>query len=427
MTSPHDLVPETETVSERLNRECSCLTLDPAALRRALARELGSEEFVDNLIESRPHLFSGTPVFIPKAEIGEMHRIVTAIEAAGRLPGYRQAALSWAPESAQADFGPHGAFMGYDFHLAAGGPKLIEINSNAGGAFLNAILARAQRACCVETDVELGKLRADEFDGAVLRMFRHEWLLQRKEGAPRRIAIVDEDPAEQYLYPEFLLAQRLFQRTGIEAVIADATALRYEQGRLLFKNAPVDLVYNRLVDFALDRPGHAALRAAYLDGAVVVTPNPHVHALYADKRNLALLSDPSLLADWGLSRAMIADLRAVPRTVVVGEDNAQVLWERRKQLFFKPFGGHGGKAVYRGDKVTKRIWEEIAQGGYVAQEFAAPGERVIRRDGRTERCKTDIRLYTYDGAILLTAVRLYQGQVTNFRTPGGGFAPVFAL
>jgi hypothetical protein len=27
----------------------------------------------------------------------------------------------------------------------------------------------------------------------------------------------------------------------------------------------------------------------------------------------------------------------------------------------------------------------------------------------------------------LTAARLYQGQTTNFRTPGGGFAPVYVV
>jgi hypothetical protein len=96
-------------------------------------------------------------------------------------------------------------------------------------------------------------------------------------------------------------------------------------------------------------------------------------------------------------------------------------------LFFKPFGGHGGKAVYRGDKVTQRVWSEIVRGGYVAQDFASPGERMVKLDGTAERRKTDVRLYTYDGRILLTAARLYQGQVTNFRTPGGGFAPVYAL
>jgi hypothetical protein len=124
---------------------------------------------------------------------------------------------------------------------------------------------------------------------------------------------------------------------------------------------------------------------------------------------------------------MLADLARVPHTVLVTSGNAPQLWETRKRLFFKPAGGHGGKAVYRGDKVTKGVWADIIRGGYVAQDFAAPSERMIRLDGKAERRKTDVRLYTYDGEILLTAARLYQGQTTNFRTPGGGFAPVFTI
>jgi|CXWL01.1.fsa_nt_gi hypothetical protein len=41
------------------------------------------------------------------------------------------------------------------------------------------------------------------------------------------------------------------------------------------------------------------------------------------------------------------------------------------------------------------------------------------------QARLDVRLYTYAGAALLAAARLYQGQTTNFRTPRGGFAPVF--
>jgi hypothetical protein len=40
--------------------------------------------------------------------------------------------------------------------------------------------------------------------------------------------------------------------------------------------------------------------------------------------------------------------------------------------------------------------------------------------------KYDLRAYTYDGAVQWTAARLYRGQTTNFRTPGGGFAPVYS-
>ncbi len=418
---------DARSVSESLNQECFCITLDRDALYRAIEREVGDTGFCETLIGTRPHLFSNAPVFISERDTAKMLRIVRAIEAAARLSLYRDAALSRAPGIARHDFGPRGVFMGYDFHLAAAGPKLIEVNTNAGGAFLNALLAKAQRACCAEIEVAMVRGKADDFEAAVLAMFRHEWMLQHRTGVPKRIAIIDDRPAEQYLYPEFLLARRFFLKHGIEAVIADAEELAYESGRLQIESQPVDLVYNRMVDFALDHPGHAALRAAYLDDAVVVTPNPHVHALYADKRNLVLLSDQTALREWGLSSDMLADLAGLPRTVLVTAENAQHLWQARKTFFFKPAGGHGGKAVYRGDKLTKGVWAEIVRGGYVAQELAAPGERMIRLDGARQARKTDVRLYVYDGQVLLTAARLYQGQTTNFRTPGGGFAPVFTI
>ena len=429
MDTPVDssVVQDSRSASERLNQECFCITLDREALCESLELEVGDPDFCAAFIRPRPYLFSNAPVFLSDANVAKMLRIVHAVEAVTRLPGYRDAALSWAPEIARHNFGPRGAFMGYDFHLTPEGPKLIEVNTNAGGAFLNALLAKAQRACCAEIEVAMGKVKADDFEFAVLRMFQHEWELQHRTGVPKRIAIVDDRPEEQYLYPEFLLAQRLLQKHGIDAIIADGRQLQYEDGRLLSGEKPVDLAYNRLVDFSFDNPEHQALRTAYLDDAVVVTPNPRVHALYADKRNLVLLSDQAKLRSWGLSPEMLADLAGVPHTVLVTNDNAQALWAARKKLFFKPAGGHGSKAVYRGDKLTKGVWTEIIRGDYVAQDFAAPSERMIKLDGTAERRKTDVRLYTYDGQILLTAARLYEGQTTNFRTPGGGFAPVFTI
>ena len=135
-----------------------------------------------------------------------MLRIVRAIEAVSRLQGYRQAALSWAPELARNDFGTRGVFMGFDFHVAASGPRLIEVNTNAGGAFLNALLADAQRACCAEIEAALGKIRSTNFESVVLSMFQKEFRLQRQVCAMSRIASVDDRPEEQYLYSEFVLA-----------------------------------------------------------------------------------------------------------------------------------------------------------------------------------------------------------------------------
>jgi hypothetical protein len=409
------------------SQTCFCVTLDRTALHAALEREAADPAFSANFIAARPHLFSNVPVFLPSAALAEMRGIVEAIESASRLAAYQRTVLAWAPASAQADHGPIGAFMGYDFHLGDAGPKLIEVNTNAGGAFLNALLARAQKACCAELEPRLRAPAGQDFEAAVARMFEAEWRRQRGVGRPRRIAIVDERPGEQYLFPEFVLARELLRRHGIEAVIGEASQLRYEYGRLLLEGSEIDLVYNRLVDFALDRPEHAALRAAYDDGAVVVTPNPRNHALLADKRNLTVLSHPAALEAIGLAPPMRERLKGVPRTRLVTAANAEALWQDRNNLFFKPSCGHGSKAVYRGDKLTKGVWREILRGGYVAQALAMPGQLMVELDGALTPRKMDVRLYTYDGELLLAAARLYQGQATNFRTPGGGFATVFAI
>jgi hypothetical protein len=56
---------------------------------------------------------------------------------------------------------------------------------------------------------------------------------------------------------------------------------------------------------------------------------------------------------------------------------------------------------------------------------ADPTGAVAEVDGAESDLKLDLRAYVYQGAIQLLAARLYAGQTTNFRTPGGGFAPVF--
>ena len=65
-----------------------------------------------------------------------------------------------------------------------------------------------------------------------------------------------------------------------------------------------------------------------------------------------------------------------------------------------------------------------AAGGEGLMKFPARPDLLVVVDGERKQLKVDIRNYTYDGRVMLVAARLYQGQTTNFRTPGGGFAPV---
>ena len=407
-------------LANQLNQECYCRTLD-RQLVETRNNPIGANEL--------NKLFSATPVFVPKTEIETMVRIVAAIESAAKLPSYQQPVLSWAPKIAAFDPGPIGAFMGYDFHLGSDGPQLIEINTNAGGAFLNVALARAQKQCChpSEQSADITKM-LDGFEEAVTSMFIQEWQRQSATAMPNRIAIIDNDPKNQFMFLEFQLARQLLQAKGVDTVILDPSELDYVDGALTAHGQKIDMIYNRLVDFAFENPNHAVLKSAYLEGAVVVTPNPHVHAMLANKQNLTLLSDSQTLRAWGLDEAAARYLeKSIPKTKLVSKDEAAALWRTRRQLFFKPVAGHGSKGVYRGSKLTRRVFENILDEDYIVQTFVPAGERSIKIDDTVTTRKVDIRLYTYDGQLLLPAARVYQGQTTNFRTPGGGFAPVFQV
>jgi hypothetical protein len=131
-------------------------------------------------------------------------------------------------------------------------------------------------------------------------------------------------------------------------------------------------------------------------GAAVVTPHPRAHALFADKRNLVTLGDDALLESWGVSPQDRRILQAaIPRTVQVTPEQADALWARRRQLFFKPVAGYGAKAAYRGDKLTRRVWSDILAGDFVAQDLVPPSERLVEVNGQPQRLKLDLRAYTY--------------------------------
>lgn len=419
------------TMAQALNLGCLCSTLQRDLLQAQMDARLRLE--AQHLAATHPHLFSATPVFISAQDEARIRAGVAALHRTAALPGYRDAALERAPAIARHEFGPLGAFMGYDFHLTAAGPRLIEINTNAGGALIHATAASAHRACCSPADSRFGVdpgLR--DFDRAVIGMFLAEWSAQRGMQPLRTVAIVDDAPQSQYLAPEFSLARLLFVTHGIAAVVADPRELAWRDGALwhpaLPADTPVDMVYNRLTDFALSHPEHGALRAAYEAGAAVVTPHPRAHALHADKRNLVALSDDAQLAAWGAPQADRDVLRAVvPRTELVTPANAERLWSERRRLFFKPAAGYGSRRAYRGDKLTRRVWSEIAAGGFVAQALVPPSERVVEVDGQPTRLKLDVRAYAYAGQVQLLAARTYAGQTTNFRTPGGGFSPVVVV
>jgi len=401
-----------------LNGDCHSAKIDRAALQSALQKQGG---LWHGLVTERcQHLFADAPVFIAPAQMQQMREVIDAVERVVALPGWGTQEPNLSSKCGREQSQAQGVFYGYDFHLNSDGAHLIEINSNAGGGFLNALLLDSQR----ETGWPGAVAAEANLEPIFLDMFRNEWRLARGDVPLHSAAIVDEQPEAQYLYPEFLLAQRMFERAGIAAYIAAPSVLQSRGNGLYLGEIKIDLVYNRLTDFSLQQ--HPVLRQAYLEGGVVLTPDPRHYAQYADKRNLVRLTDARTLRALGASEADIATLQAgVPQTRLVEAADQERWWQERKQWFFKPAEGYGSKGSYSGAKLTRRVSEEIMQGGYVAQRMAAPGARMVCAEGaEPQPLKYDVRCYVYEGRVQLLAARLYQGQTTNFRTPGGGFAPV---
>jgi hypothetical protein len=402
-----------------LNQSCLCVVLRPGEIGASFLDAAGSL-LPGDLEKTHPHLFAHTPVYVTEADLAAMLSLAAAMERIAALPGWL-GEESRNPAAAKV----HGVFMGYDFHMTPDGPKLIEINTNAGGAFLNLFAAKQFRACCDMLDMSKF-VEPKEAEKKIADMFLAEWAAAGREGKPGLTIIVDSAPKEQFLYPEFLLAAKLLSGHGLKTVIAAPEELALENGALQFEGQRVDLIYNRLTDF--DLSDNSDIRSAWASGHVVLTPDPPAHRRMADKRNLVKLSDAALLRGIGVSEQDIEIAgRLVPKTMLVTPENSEALWADRKRYYFKPVSGYGGKAVYRGEKITRKTWDWIMGGEYVAQETASPSHRIVRSEGGGGLLKFDVRLYMYRDLLLAAAARIYEGQTTNFRTPGGGFAPVTAL
>jgi hypothetical protein len=372
--------------------------------------------------------FAPTLIALEPGHYAEIARAVALLFRTAHLESYAQRVDAGAPAVARHRPGNFGDFMGYDFHLGPDGPRLIEVNTNAGGALLNGLHTAASCDPDALGCLCLDLLSADQIEERLVETFRAELLAARGPGAAlRRVAIADEHPREQFLYPEFELFRALFARFGIDAVIADTAELKRRAGvGLEAAGGPLDLVYLRDTDFLLASPRCAGLREAYLAGEVVVTPAPREHHLLANKDRLVLFSDPAALRALGLGADDAEFLaRVVPETRRLADLGLERAWSERRAWVFKPAAGFASRGVYRGDKLTRGKLDEIAaDGGYLAQRRVDPGAvAVTTRDGPTSM-KFDVRAYAYRDQVLLLGARVYQGQVTNLRTPGGGFSAI---
>jgi len=351
-------------------------------------------------------------VQLKRQDLYRMFRLARILFRLSRNPGYRSTIEGLTPSIANIDPGNDAVMMGYDFHLSAEGPRLIEVNTNAGGSFV-----------ALQSEAEAGRR---QFFERALKTFFDDYARYAGNRDPlRRIAILDEKPDEQFLFPEMEAFALAFAAAGLSAVIVDPAELDAGPRGVFQAGERIDLLYNRHCDFYLETPAMAGIRAAYQAGSVCLSPNPHTYGLLADKRRMLLWHDPEQLQRWGLTaRECTEVLRGVPECRMLVDFDPEALWEERKGWVFKPVTLFGSRGVLVGEKLTHKRFDELDPDTTLCQRLVEPS-RLSYPDGK--EYKADFRLFAYRDRLLGVTARLYRGQVTNMRTEGGGFARIELL
>lgn len=363
-------------------------------------------------------VISPIPALLPHRDLQGMIRLVRTLYRLSAHPAYRELVLPQVPEAARRDPGHDAVMMGYDFHLGPEGPRLIEVNTNAGGS-LPALMALQQKG---ESDRYASE---DKFRSRFLGPFAEEMsrFSAGRKNKPALIAIIDENPREQFLFGEMEYFAGLFKGWGAETLILDPSQLDAGPQGVFHQGREVDLIYNRHCDFYLEEPVTAGIREAYLAGSVCLTPHPFAYGLLGDKRRMILWSDREVLGGLGLEPAVIERLTTlVPESRLLAQMDAEPLWRDRNNWIFKPVDRFGSRGVLAGRKISRSRFNELPVEQTLVQRMVPPS--VTETGGDEGAMKTDFRLYVYRNRVLGLASRLYQGQVTNLRTPGGGFAAV---
>ncbi len=375
----------------------------------ATARALNLKERVS------PTLICPYKVQLSKNLADQAARIVRAFFALRSNPE-RDRDLSERPPRV-IDPGHTSVLMSYDFHVDENANlRLIEINTNASASLITDLLYDVH---------QLENPFCEDFENEIMSCFKHEAALALSGREVTFAAIADEKPEEQRQFTEFVMYRELFSRQGWETAIVDTKEFSFsEEGGLLLGDKKVDLVYNRNTDFYFENADNQALRSAMLARAACITPHPHEYRLLADKERLLELSRGGALERAFLSEE---DREAIRRTLIRTVDvrefaSADELWQDRKKWFFKTKQSFGGKAAYRGATMSRGVFERVVNGPYLAQEYVpAPS---IRPEGADQEFKYDLRFFVYNDRIQIACARLYQGQLTNAQTPGGGIAAI---
>ena len=352
------------------------------------------------------NLISPFDVELPTSVLKQGQDFIAACFQLRQKKEYQSSLFEKAQKLGLKDPGNKGIMMSYDFHLNESGVlKLIEINTNAAFLGLGYHMYLARQKPLPVSDFKIDKIR-----DCILEELR---LFGSKASSPA-IVITDESPIEQRLFVEFLVYEELFKSWGWHCEIRDCRAA-------LAKPLP-DFIYNRYTDFYFENLLSHDLKAAFISKSTCFSPHPYEYFLLADKERLTDWSSGVLETLPAFEKQTAVIKKHLLQSLSVTSENKDAIWASRKKMFFKPMQEHGSKGSFKGANISKTAFENLIQRRTMAQEYEVAPELIRLMPDGPQKFKYDLRFYAYQGELQLVLARLYQGQTTNLRTPGGGFA-----
>jgi uncharacterized circularly permuted ATP-grasp superfamily protein len=328
-----------------------------------------------------------------------------------------------------------------DAFMTAGGPRFIEINSDAPAGF-----GYGDRMAAVFADLPLYRAFAArhrvayrESGPALLAAVR---ALAPRDVASPLIAIVDWADVKTRGDQEILC--EAFVRAGADCLLADPRAMDVRDGRLWADGKAVDVVYRRgvLSELMERAPEVAPFMRAYRERLAVFV-NSFRCRLSEDKAFFALLTDEAyahlMRPD---ERALVG--RTVPWTRKLEErhtlragveiDLVPHVLARREQLVLKPAHGYGGRSVYVGSETDAGTWEDAVAAGlgqpWVVQErVTIPEEEFPLVEAGAlafSSLKVNVNPFYVAGAEVGAVTRASLDSVINV-SAGGGSMPTFVV
>jgi uncharacterized circularly permuted ATP-grasp superfamily protein len=329
-----------------------------------------------------------------------------------------------------------------DAFLGPGGPRFIEVNSDAPAGF-----GYGDRMAELFTQLPIfrafARTRTVSYRPSIPALV--EAVLRAasaRSGSSVTVAIVDWEEVKTRADQQIL--QEAFVARGARCLLADPRSMEQRGGRLLAGGQAVDVVYRRAVLSELVDCEHEVrdFLRAYAEGAAVFV-NSFRCRLSEDKAFLALLTDeafaPMMTED---ERALVA--RTVPWTRKLEErrttkdgrevDLLSFVRNHRAGLVLKPAHGYGGRDVLVGDETAPAEWDEAIHAGagqpWVVQErVTIPEEPFPTCEGGVlgfEALKVNANPFYALGGEAGAVARASRRAVINV-SAGGGSVPTFVV